>query len=455
MMMDSIDNYYNKMTETKVSKLILVLGIPTIISMLITSIYNLVDTYFIGTIGNSAQASTGILYTLQCIIQAFAFMLGHGAGVHVSKKLALKDINGAKRYGSTSFFVGVFVGCVFMTLGLIFLKRLLIILGSTDTILPYAIDYGFWILIACPLQIGSLVLNNLLRYEGMASKSMIGLASGAILNILGDYIFVRVLKLEVFGAGMSTVISQAISFCILLFMNIYYSKARVSVLFISKRITFYYDIVTAGFPSLIRQGFASISSGLLNNFTNPFGDEAIAAMSVVSKYIMFVTCVALGIGQGFQPVASFNHSCKKYLRVKQALLFEMFFSVAVMLLFTSFGLIIPGRIIGIFNKSLEVKKIAEPALRAASIGALFTPISTAANMLYQSIRKSGIASFLALLRSGIVFIPTLFILKMMDIGFKGVYLTQPIADFITALISIPFVLYYLFKYPSVNEEDLM
>jgi Na+-driven multidrug efflux pump len=289
----------------------------------------------------------------------------------------------------------------------------------------------------------------------MASKSMIGLASGAILNILGDYIFVRVLKLEVFGAGMSTGISQAISFSILLFMNIYYSKARVSVLFISKRITYYYDIVTAGFPSLIRQGFASISSGLLNNFTNPFGDDAIAAMSVVNKYIMFVTCVALGIGQGFQPVASFNHSCKKYLRVKQALLFEMFFSLAVMLLFTSTGLIIPGRIIGIFNKSLEVKKIAEPALRAASIGALFTPISTAANMLYQSIRKSGIASFLALLRSGIVFIPTLFILKMMDIGFKGVYLTQPIADFITALISIPFVLYYLFKYPSVNEEDLM
>lgn len=452
-MIDSIDNYYKKMTTTKVSKLIILLGIPSIISMLITSIYNLVDTYFIGTIGNSAQASTGILYTLQCIIQAFAFMLGHGAGVHVSKKLALKDLHGAKKYGSSSFFIGIGVGTTIMLLGLVFLNQLLKLLGSTSTILPYARDYGFWILIACPLQIGSLILNNLLRYEGMSSKAMLGLVSGAILNILGDYIFVRLLKLEVFGAGMSTGISQAISFIILIIMNIYYSKARVSIRYISKSYKIYSDIVTAGFPSLVRQGFASISNGLLNNFTKPFGDEAIAAMSVVSKYIMFITCVSLGIGQGFQPVASFNHSCEKYLRVKKALIFEALFSLTIMLLLTSVGLIIPRRIIGIFNKSSDVKNIAVPALRAASIGALFTPISTGANMLYQSIRKSGIASFLALLRSGIVFIPVLFVLKLLNIGFKGIYLTQPISDFITALISIPFSLYYLFKYPNFDVDE--
>lgn len=448
--MDSIDIYYKKMTETKVSKLVLILGIPTIISMLITSIYNLVDTYYIGTLGSSAQASTGILYTLQCIIQAFAFMLGHGAGVHVSKKLALKDLDGAKKFSSSSFFIGVLVGTIILVIGLLFLNPLLKILGSTKTILPYARDYGIWILLACPLQIGALVLNNLLRYEGMASKSMLGLASGAILNILGDYLFVSVLDLGVFGAGMSTGISQTISFLILFCLNIVYSKSRVSLFFISKNKDIYFDIVSAGFPSLVRQGFASIASGLLNNFTKPFGDDAIAAMSVVNKYIMFVTCVALGIGQGFQPVASFNHSCEKYLRVKKALIFEIIFSITVMVLFTSVGHIIPRKIIGIFNKSEDVKRIAVPALRAASIGALFTPISTGGNMLFQSIRKSGIASFLALLRSGIIFIPLLFILKLIDIGFKGVYLTQPLSDIITAIISIPFIVYYFLKYPNME-----
>ena len=451
--MESVDNYYNKMTKTKVSRLVILLGIPTTISMLITSIYNLVDTYFIGTIGDSAQASTGILYTLQCIIQAFAFMLGHGSGVHVSKKLAYKDAKGASLYASTAFFVGTIVGLTVMVFGLIFLKEFMIFLGSTKTILPYAKDYGMWILIAAPLQIGSLVLNNVLRYEGQASKSMLGLASGAILNILGDYIFVSELKLGVFGAGMSTGISQAISFIILLTMSLLFGRSRVGIKHISRNANIYIDIVKAGLPSLIRQGLASISSGLLNNFTKPFGDAAIAAMSVVNKYIMFVTCVALGIGQGFQPVAAFNHACGEYKRVKNGLIFTIFFSTCVVLVFTIVGLTLPSYIIRAFNKSSEVVRLGKIALRAASIGALFTPLATGANMLYQSIRMSAIASFLALLRSGIIFIPLLFIFHLINIGFKGIYLTQPISDFLSSVIGLPFILYYLMKYPNKSTYE--
>lgn len=451
--MESIDNYFEKMTKTKVSKLVVLLGIPTTISMLITSIYNLVDTYFIGTIGDSAQASTGILYTLQCIIQAFAFMLGHGAGVHVSKKLAYKDADGASSYASSTFFVGVLTGIIVMFLGLASLKHLMIILGSTKTILPYAKDYGMWVLISAPLQIGALTLNNILRYEGQASKSMFGLASGAILNILGDYVFVRVLKLEVFGAGMSTGISQAISFIILLTLTLIYGKSKIGFRYISRKADIYLDIVKAGLPSLIRQGLASISSGLLNNFTKPFGDSAIAAMSVVNKYIMFVTCVALGIGQGFQPVAAFNHACGEYGRVKKGLTFTIFFSTCVVLVFTIIGLTIPEYIIRVFNKSSDVGRLGKIALRAASIGALFTPLATGANMLYQSIRMSTIASFLALLRSGIIFIPLLFIFHLINIGFKGIYLTQPISDILSSIIGLPFILYYLMKYPNKSTYE--
>ena len=172
------------MTRTPVSKLIVMLGIPTTVSMLITNIYNLADTYFVGTLGESQQAATGILFTLQAIIQALAFMLGHGSGTYVSKALADKDIREASTYASTAFFTGALTGALLGIFGLIFIKPLALLLGSTETILPYAIDYGMWVLIACPFMVCSLILNNNLRYEGKAFYAMIGLTAGGLLNIL-------------------------------------------------------------------------------------------------------------------------------------------------------------------------------------------------------------------------------------------------------------------------------
>ena len=215
--MTAADQHYEKMTKTPVSRLIVKLGIPTTVSMLITNIYNLADTYFVGSLGESPQAATGILFTLQCIIQAVAFMLGHGSGSFVSKALADKNVKEATRYASTSFFTGAAAGTLLSVFGLIFLTPFMRLLGSTETILPYARDYGMWVLIACPFMVCSLVLNNNLRYEGKAFFAMIGLTTGGILNIFGDYLLIRVLDMGVFGAGMATAVSQMISFSILLF----------------------------------------------------------------------------------------------------------------------------------------------------------------------------------------------------------------------------------------------
>ena len=190
--MTSAEAHYQKMTETPVSRLILNLGIPTTISMLITSIYNMADTYFVGTLGESAQAATGVLFTVQAIMQGLAFMLGHGGGTFVSRALADQDTEEATMYISTSFFTGAGVGLVICTFGLLFLEPLVRCLGSTDTILPHAMDYGFWILLAAPVIICSLILNNGLRYEGKAVFAMFGLASGGILNIFGDLFFIFV-----------------------------------------------------------------------------------------------------------------------------------------------------------------------------------------------------------------------------------------------------------------------
>ncbi len=448
--MSTADTYYKKMTEPPVSRLIIKLGIPTTISMLVTSIYNMADTYFVGSLGESPQAATGILFTLQAVIQAVSFMLGQGSGTLVSKALADRDTKEASRYVSTAFFTGAAAGTALMALGLIFLNPLLRLLGSTETILPYARDYGLWVLLACPFMVCSFVLNNNLRYEGKALYAMFGLVTGGIINIFGDWLLIRVFEMGVFGAGLSTAVSQVISFAILLIFHRRMAQGSIHPKHISWDSATYLTIMKVGFPALIRQGLTSISNGLLNNLTKPFGDAAIAAMSVVGRYSMLVMCVGLGIGQGFQPVASFNYQAKKYRRVKQGLMFTMAAGFALVLVMSLPGLIFPEFIVSLFQKDAEVIEIGGFALRAASIGVLFLPLSIPVNMLYQSIRKAAISSVLSMLRSGLMLIPTLLITTSLW-GLTGIQISQPAADVLTGLACIPFVLHFLFRTPSVDE----
>lgn len=435
------------MTKTPVSRLIVTLGIPTTVSMMITSIYNLADTYFVGELGESPQAATGILVTLQAIIQAVAFMLGHGSGTFVAKALADKNPREATTYVSTAFFTGLSAGTLLMAVGLMCLTPFMRLLGSTETILPYARDYGMWVLLSCPFMIGSLVLNNCLRYEGMAFYSMIGLTAGGVLNIFGDWLLIRVLHMGVFGAGMSTAVSQTISFIILLVLYLKKAQSTLSIRAVSRHAAVYLSIIRVGFPSLIRQGLSSLSSGLLNNLTKPFGDAAIAAMSVVNRYSMLIMCVGLGIGQGFQPVASFNHQAKEYTRVKKGLVFTTLFGLALVGVLSLFGLFWAEPIVRLFQKSERVVEIGSFALWAASIGSLFLPLSVPVNMLYQSIRQAGVASFLSLLRSGMLLIPALLIGSYFW-GLTGIQIAQPLADALTGLISIPFILHFLYRTPN-------
>ena len=440
--MSKTQDHYIKMTETPVAKLIVTLGIPTTISMLITSIYNMADTYFVGGLGESAQGATGILFTLQAIIQAIAFMMGHGSGTFVAKALADRDVKDATRYVSTAFFFGTGLGLILMSAGLILLRPFMLLLGSTETILPHAMDYGMWVLLSCPLLIGSLVLNNNLRYEGKAFYAMFGLTAGGLLNILLDYIFVRVVPLGVFGAGMATAISQAVSFTILLVMYQTKAQSRISFRAIARESAVILSIMRVGFPSLLRQGLTSISHGILNNLTKPFGDAAIAAISVVNRCSSFVLCVGLGIGQGFQPVASFNYQIGKRRRVKQGLLFTMGLGLVLSTVLSVLFLIFSPGIISLFQKSAAVIAIGTKGLRFAAIGLLFLPLAVPVNMLYQSIREAGVASFLALMRSGLAFIPVLLLLGTL-LGLDGILLSQPIADVISGLVAIPFMISFL------------
>lgn len=452
------ERHYIKMTKTPVAKLVVMLGIPTTISMLITNLYNLADTYFVGELGESQQGAIGVLFTLQSIIQAVAFMLGHGSGSFVAKELANKDVNRASKYISSAFFLGGAFGLLFTAFGLAILTPFMRLLGSTETILPFARDYGMWVMISCPFLVCSLILNNCLRYEGKAFYAMIGLVSGAVLNVAGDYILIKILDMGVFGAGMSTAISQIISFVILLVLYIKKAQSKISFKHISRDIKLYLAVCRVGLPSLIRQGLNSISSGLLNNLAKVYGgrldlaDETIAAMSVVNRCSSFIMCVGLGISQGLQPVASFNYEAKKYARVKKALIVTIAIGFCTVAVICVPVFLLADKVIWIFQKSQTVIDIGAPALRYATVGLLFVPLFTPVNMLFQSIRKAWTASLLSLLRNGLTFIPILIVTTSIW-GLLGIQISQPVADVLTSLISVPFLILFLKRTPSIDEPD--
>ena len=361
--MDSIDSKYIKMTETPIPKLVISLGIPTTISMLITNIYNMADSFFVSQISDSAGGATSVVFGIMTILQAFGFMFGQGSGAQISRFLGKQDKQNASKYASTSFFYSLLCGIIILVGGLIFLEPLMYLLGSTNTILPYAKDYGLWILIAAPAMTASCVLNNVLRYEGMATLAMIGLTTGGILNIILDPVFIFTLNMGIGGAGLATALSQYISFFILLYMFLAKrTQSKLSLKYIDRTFKTIGSIVKEGLPSFARQGLNSVSTVVLNTQAKVFGDVAIAAMGYVSKTAGLIFSVGLGIGQGFQPVVGFNYGAKKYERVRKASIFTYVFSTAFLGVISLCCYIFANEIMYMFGESYEVVELGGVAL---------------------------------------------------------------------------------------------
>lgn len=444
----SADKQYKKMTDTSVARLIVALGIPTTVSMLITNVYNMADSYFVSRVSLSAGGATSIVFGIMSILQAFGFMFGHGAGSHISRLLGAKHLEKASKYASTGFFCALFCGLIIMVLGLVFLEPLMLLLGSTQTILPYAMDYGKWILIAAPAMTASCVLNNILRYEGKATLAMIGLTTGGILNMAFDPLFIFKFKMGISGAGLATALSQYISFAILFSMFLLKkTQSRISVHFLEKNLRLLGDIVLTGLPSLARQGLNSVSTMVLNAQAKPFGDAAIAAMGYVGRTSSLIFSVGLGIGQGFQPVAAFNYGAKKYSRVKQGTWFTLGFGTTFIGAISAVCFAFAPNIISLFRKEAEVIEIGGEALRIMCVFLLFLPISVVATMLFQSIGKSVPALILSCLQSGLIFIPLCVILPNF-FGIKGIEVSQPIAYFVSSLVSLPMCINFLNHLPQ-------
>ncbi len=445
---------YREMTETPVSRLIPRLAIPTIISMLVTSIYNMADTFFVSQLSTSASAAVGIIFSLMAMIQAVGFTLGMGGGNYISRSLGKKDDETAERTAATAFFTAIAAGLLITVLGLLFLDQLVRLLGATETIAPYAKDYAQYILFGAPVMTGSFVMNNLLRSQGFAFYAMFGITTGGILNMILDPIFIFGFDMGISGAAIATVLSQCISFCIL-FGQCNFRKGclHLKPSRFTFRLSLYGEILHAGLPSLCRQGLASAAAVALNVAANPFGDAAIAAMSIVTRYMMFINSAMIGFGQGFQPVCGFNFGAGRFDRVLESFWFCVKVSLVLLTALGVVSFIGAGQIMALFRKEdLEVIQVGTWAMRFQCLALPFMAWITMSNMLIQSIGYGFRASLVAAGRQGLFLLPALMVLPKVW-GILGLQLSQPVADVCTCIMAAVIVRSVLMELKQKNEEQ--
>ena len=435
--MDPQELKYKQMTEPPVEKLICKLAVPCIISMLVTAFYNMADTFFVGQLkSNAATGAVGVVFSMMAIIQAVGFFFGQGSGTFISRALGQKNSKEAEEMAATGFFVSMGIGIVICVVGLIFLEPLAYLLGSTETILPYTKDYLGVILLGAPWIVSSFVLNNQLRFQGGAFYAMIGITSGAVLNIILDPIMIFTMNMGVAGAAWATIIGQFVSFCILLVGCT--KGGNIPIRFQNIRIRWYYfrNIFKGGLPSLSRQCLASLATICLNHAAQPYGDAAIAAMGVVQRITMFGASTMLGFGQGFQPVCGFNYGAGLYDRVKKGFWFCVKVSLGFLVVIAAAGYAFAPQLIALFRDDPTVIDCGAAALRFQCITFPAQSWIIMSNMMEQSMGRTIPATFLSVARQGIFFIPMVLILPLF-LDLTGIQMAQSAADLCTLLCAVP------------------
>ncbi|BBA28652.1 MATE family efflux transporter [Prevotella melaninogenica] len=433
------DNY-TFLTQAPVHRVIITMAIPTIISMLVTGLYNIADTFFVGKIDTQATAAVGIVFSLMFFVQAMGFFFGHGSGNYISRELGARRHENAVKMASTGFFSSFFFGLVILVLGEIFLTPLSLMLGSTATILPYTEDYMQVILLGAPFLTSSLTLNNQMRLQGNAKFAMFGIVTGAILNVILDPILIFTCGMGVSGAAWATVIGQAVSFVILFLMTRRGENIAIKFRNFSPSIQMYKEIFYGGSPSFMRQGLACIATMSLNLAAGVYGDSAIAAMSIVGRIAMLSFAVVIGLGQGFQPVCGFCYGAGLYERLKEAYKFTVTIGTIFLIVLAIIGWMISGTLIGVFRDDPEVIAIGVVALRWQLCVFPVNALILASNMLAQTCRKPWRANILAAARQGLFFIPLIFILPSY-FGLLGVEMCQAVSDVLSFMLTVPIVIY--------------
>ena len=440
-----LEERYQMMTQQPVKRLILKMSVPTIISMLVTSIYNMVDSFFVGHLSTEAVAGVGVAFAYMAFINACGFFFGHGSGNYISRALGARHTENAGKMAATGFLSPLLFGALAGILGLSLSSPLSRALGATEEILPFANDYLLFIFIATPFMMSSLTLNNQLRLQGNARFGMIGIASGAILNIVLDPIFIFVLDMGIQGASLATAVSQLFGWCLLLWGTSREGNVHIRLHNFTPSWEYYKQIINGGLPSLTRQALAVIATICLNrmavHYADP-GNEAsvVAAFSIVTRVMMMSYAVIIGFGQGFQPVCGYNYGAKRYDRVKESYLFCNVLSTLILIVLSTLIYIYSPEIIALFrSEDPELIRVGSNAMRWQCFAFPLMGVCTMTNMLLQNINYTWQATFLSMCRQGICFLPAVFIAPWLW-GLTGLEAAQAIADAMTFLISLPFAI---------------
>ena len=414
----SADAKYRQMTGQPVKPLILKLCLPAVISNLVTTAYNLTDTFFIGQLGTAQSGAIGIAFSIMTVMQALGFFFGNGAGNSMSRELGKQNNDRASRLLAVGFAGAVLSGLVIAAIGLLTLRPLVVMLGSTSTIAPYAVQYLTPLLVAAPCVCGSFALNGLLRYQGQSAFGMIGLV--------------------IFGAGLATAICQTVSFAILTTMSRKFGVMKLSLRNCRPDVLLMREVAGGGLPSLIRQGAGSISVTCVNIAANPFGDAAIAGMAIVMRIMLGANSVIVGLGQGFQPVCGYNYGAGLFARVKEGYWFCVRLATCVLVALAALLWIFAPQLVEIFRSDPAVVAVGVAALHIQCCTVILNGFNMMGNMMTQTMGRTGIASFLALCRQGLFLAPIVLVLPMI-FGVLGVEMAQSVSDVLTFVVTIPFM----------------
>ena len=430
------------MTGAPVRGLILALCLPAVISNLVTTAYNLADTYFIGRLGTSQSGAIGIAYSVMTVFQAFGFFFGNGSGNSMSRELGKRNNERAARLLAVGFCGAVLGGLALAILGLSTLPHLVVVLGSTPTISPYAIAYLTPILIAAPMVCGSFALNGLLRYQGLSLYGMIGLVSGALLNFIVAPLLIFVAGLGIAGAGIATAVCQTISFIILVTFAVRRGVVRLDLRNGKPDMLLVREIIGGGMPSLLRQGAGSLATTCVNLAANPFGDAVIAAMAIVMRVMLAINSIIIGLGQGFQPVCGYNYGAGLYRRVKEGYWFCVRLSTIALVIIAVAVAVLAPDIIGLFRSDPQVIAVGTVALWMQCCTVPLNGFAMMSNMMQQTMGKTVIASFVAVCRLGLFLAPAALILAHC-FGVPGVQAAQSVSDIISFIVTVPLQVHIL------------
>ena len=430
-------NRYEYLTQTPVPQLVCRLAVPTILSMLVTGLYNSADTFFVGRISTQATAAVGLVFSVMAMIQALGFFCGQGSGSFLSRLLGAGKKQDAAEAAATGFTLALIIGVIVAVLGNLLAAPLGYALGAGPSTIHDTLIYMRIILIGAPFMIAQFVINNQLRYQGSAAYAMIGLLAGAIINIGLDPLLMFVFDLGVAGAAIATVSGQAISFVVLLIGSMHGENIHLKLS--NVRMNRYYlgEIVNSGLPALFRQGLAAVSTLLLNQMAGMMGgDAAIAGMSVVTRVLMLLSSAMIGFGQGYQPVCGFNYGAGLYARVKEGFYFCVKYGTIFLTAMSALCLAFAPQIVGFFRDDPAVIAVGTVALRAQAVTLPLMATIVLANMMLQSMGKGLKASITSSSRNGIFFIPLILILPRF-FGLFGVEITQACADVLSFMLAVP------------------